>query len=696
MSDTIDILNQSGIVTPFRATRSGKTKAGDGATKTFYLDDELPETRRLVENEIGPLIDNLLVMVADDPQNEEGSHDAALIRLGRFLNYFPACRNRVEYELHRIFGEVPNLFSAQTGMKDNAADKSVATHRKVAERADFGDRGHLMVVTQSAGESEEYVMDTLAALQHAGAPLYRMNDILVVVLPNEEIPQKAVMAPELQEIIRKYVNFQAFDPGQKKFVKKDPRAELAGWIMNGYERWHLFPTIEHIVSTPILVGENLDIVDEVGHNAETKVFVAKHVDLMIPLSQIDPATGVRYEGFYPVTQVGNIIPTKESALFAFNKLQAFYSDFAFADNEYGSVGLPAAKHSESAMIALLMHSTTRQMYDVVPGYIGSGPYEGDGKTTGGNIPVNVATGVQAKTLPPMTGRLDDMDKEFTATYDGWVLDLQAFLRFENYNDQMCNRSRALPGITSPLHTIRQYGKKKNFTTKNIQTHIFDGLRAMPRGEMCRRTIVCFLNSSGERKDYKIKDIERVAIRDRGTLIGCVFTIIRAYHHAADKVTTSADRTKENTFAPDLANFDLWSKHVRHPLLWLGAADPIEFSKVLRSADPASEALMFLLRAWVGDQVLQVNEGTAPTSAQLLVDLAGVAGQGSQAHQHLREALFNFVAGKSSREIDMTWLGRRLGSNRGRVTVDGLMIEKLKTADNQHASLWRVVRQRSPG
>jgi putative DNA primase/helicase len=161
-------------------------------------------------------------------------------------------------------------------------------------------------------------------------------------------------------------------------------------------------------------------------------------------------------------------------------------------------------------------------------------------------------------------------------------------------------------------------------------------------------------------------------RMRGVLIRAALTVVLGYLAAgAPKLRT----------AP-LGGFEDWDRLVRRPLIWLGLADPLEASTVLREQDPDMETTRAMLTAW-----WDVFAGDAVTAAEL-VQRGAALGEGmdtnSPTYPELREALLMVSGG---RQITTRQLGYWLRAHKDRI-YDGKRLVMLK-ADRNGIARWQV-------
>lgn len=124
----------------------------------------------------------------------------------------------------------------------------------------------------------------------------------------------------------------------------------------------------------------------------------------------------------------------------------------------------------------------------------------------------------------------------------------------------------------------------------------------------------------------------------------------------------------------MAGYCDWSDLCRHPLLWLGEADPAVSVFEAMAEDPDREMLDRLLIAW------QSAFGKAPGMVREAVRLS-VFGD---AHTELREVLRDIAEERG--EINRRKLGRWIKRHAGRI-VNGLRF--VRASGNRSAEAWRV-------
>ena len=179
------------------------------------------------------------------------------------------------------------------------------------------------------------------------------------------------------------------------------------------------------------------------------------------------------------------------------------------------------------------------------------------------------------------------------------------------------------------------------------------------GDLCRRSIVARLDPKVARPELRTFDYDPIddAKRNRGELVICVLTILKAYHNAG----------RPNRPSP-LQSFTDWSDTVRGALIWLGAGDPVKTMDRLRSTDPTLVNLRAVLTVWrdqFGADPITTAAVIARAEESVSFTIEGTDERRSRpAHPLLRDALLQ-VAERSG-TINTRALGAWLGKNAGRI------------------------------
>jgi hypothetical protein len=152
-------------------------------------------------------------------------------------------------------------------------------------------------------------------------------------------------------------------------------------------------------------------------------------------------------------------------------------------------------------------------------------------------------------------------------------------------------------------------------------------------------------------------------KNRAKYVGAVLTVVQAWLAAG---SPKADVSNIASFGGD------WADYCRHPLIWLGQADPAEaFFEQLRS-DPDVEMLGRLLKQW--------HKAFGSTAKPMRAVNKALLN-----HLDLNDAIAEFPVMERG-ELNPAKFGWLLKRNANRI-VDGLMFERVNGSER---TAWRVV------
>src|SRR5262249_4042886 len=112
------------------------------------------------------------------------------------------------------------------------------------------------------------------------------------------------------------------------------------------------------------------------------------------------------------------------------------------------------------------------------------------------------------------------------------------------------------------------GTRKVYATVRATTVFLNGNNVRVAGDLVLRTLECRLDAKSEEPETRVFAFDPMATvrKDRGTYLGAIFTIVRAF--LADNASKS---TPEGMHS--VAGFEAWSRLIQQSLMWLGMADP---------------------------------------------------------------------------------------------------------------------------
>jgi hypothetical protein len=146
-------------------------------------------------------------------------------------------------------------------------------------------------------------------------------------------------------------------------------------------------------------------------------------------------------------------------------------------------------------------------------------------------------------------------------------------------------------LTATSWRDRVLGRSQIMTVPLAVTWLATGNNVILRGDTCRRTVHCRLESKDERpeerEDFSHPNLRAHVREHRGELLGAALTILRAYFLAG------CPKSK----LPPWGSFEGWSDLIRQSIVWLDLPDPGETRDELRStADEDRRVLTALLSA----------------------------------------------------------------------------------------------------
>jgi hypothetical protein len=326
-------------------------------------------------------------------------------------------------------------------------------------------------------------------------------------------------------------------------------------------------------------------------------------------------------------------PTREDALKALKLFDPLLAEFPLETPVDRAVALSG-----------IMTTVLRGSIDRAPLHAIRAPTMGTGKTYLVHVISAIATGEKCAALAAgedvaeLRKRLEGLLREGAplASIDNCDREIGGDLL-----EQMCTESKV---------SFRIMGLNRMLTCKCRVMLFATGNNLRLTTGMMRRSLLCRMDAKIERPETRKfrGDPLAEARAHRAEFVAAVLVIARAWHLAKE-------RGERVQYTP-LSGFDLWTKRVREPLIWLGCRDPVESQESIRKEDMTAADIRVLFANWPGDGLLSATD---------LIDAAGIGSLGSQ---ELREVLFRRAgAGKDS--ILSSKLGLWLSSIEGR-PIDG--------------------------
>jgi putative DNA primase/helicase len=349
------------------------------------------------------------------------------------------------------------------------------------------------------------------------------------------------------------IDWVAFDSDAKCDVAYKPPKEFAAMMMQRSDCWTYRP-LKAIARCPFVRMDSGNLVNTYGYDTSTGVYL------------VDPVAMPNIAGISGLT--------KSDAEAALGYLRKFFSETKYADDE---------GRSEAAQIAGVMTVVLRPSFKVVPGWINQAHVGGSGKSAPQEAAGIIATGRKPGAIA--AGRNAD---EFEKRMVGAMLSGESQLLLDNFNQSLEGEFIA-QAVSQEYLKIRALGKSDMITVRNNATVVINGNQLEIVGEQRRRYMCCRIEpnmENPENRKFKIKIFD-CAKRDRGFLLNCIFTIVRAF--------IKADRPY--VCDKPLAGFEEWSDTIRAALMWLGMADPLGNAEAMKDEDTGDMQIRSILSNW---------------------------------------------------------------------------------------------------
>lgn len=508
------------------------------------------------------------------------------------------------------------------------------------------------VIRHDAGELPRVLDEIGAALSEfcaKGGNLFRWGAGLarVYVLPAAvdgpvkrwagAVTLHPVGAPHLTELAGRAAVHEKWDGRAEKYKRCDcPSKAAEAYLARG--SWPELPALNGFVESPTLTIDGR-VLDRPGYDSSTGLFLAFDA---IPGYTTPPRA-----------------PTMRDAVDAVDVLIRAIDTFPFVS--------PA---DQMAAVSGLLLAVVRRSLPSAPMLAVTAPTPGTGKTLLTDTMSLLATGRRASVMSIGHDEIE-ADKRLA----GALLAGDQMLNLDNVErplggDLLCQV------LSQPVLKTRPLGGS---AMVDVPTHTIiaaTGNNLSIQGDLKRRVTMIRMDAKLERPELRAFEGEPhldKMLRLRGELIRAALTIPLAYLAAGAPKTRGAV----------LGGFEDWDRLCRRPLVWLGLADPLEASSLLREQDPDLETTRALLTAW-----MDKFAGDAVTASDVVRE-GDAVGEGmdptAPVNPALREAL-RMVSG--GRQITAQKLGYWLRAHKDRI-VDGLRVALLPP-DRNGISRWQVV------
>ncbi|MEA3106844.1 MAG: putative primase/helicase [Gammaproteobacteria bacterium] len=513
--------------------------------------------------------------------------------------------------------------------------------------ADARSRGRRTIDVE-AGELSDLVAQAQAALIATKSGIFQRGGQLVRIATLErDAAQHGVRRTAgsvvIMPVTRDYLplalaraaDWRRYDKREKGFRRVDPPTNVASAMIASVGEWR-FPTLAGIVTSPTLRADGT-LLDHPGYDPASRLFASFDVT------------------DFPII---NPKPSRDDALTALDLLDDLFNECVFA----GGARSPHA----SVAIAAAVTACVRQALPMAPAFALSAHKAGSGKTTTAKAFAQLAMGRDPPVIAPSADEAELKKAVLAILIAG-----DAVVLIDNVAKPV--DSAALCAVlTSASYSDRVLGVSQKVTVPTNATWLLTGNSIEFVGDLTTRVLLSVLDPEVEHPEERPfrRNLAEYIIEHRGDLVSAALTIPLAYL-AAGSPPVKARRSR----------FTAWDALVRNPLLWLGAADPLDTQDELRASDPVREALIAILTAWqytFADQAATVADA---------IEMATAPGQ--SANLPLRDALAAVAGERNGAEINTRKLGRYLKTNQRHIE-NGIRFESAGIYRSTCRPLYRVV------
>ena len=534
--------------------------------------------------------------------------------------------------------EPPAWWLAAQAEADAAAQRSSPRdHRRAQLR--IVERDERQEIELRAGALESIIPAAQCALSRLGG-MYRRGDFVMrpewqpeVDAQDERVrrPAGAMLLVELDQDwlqieLARAARWVKFDARSERLKPADPTVAVARACLARKGEWAL-PRLRGIVRAPTLRADG-SLLDRDGYDARSGL-----------LADFDPAA------FPPIPTA----PTRADALAALALLRDALREFPFSSAE-----------SAAAAIAILITALVRQSLPAAPAAGITASTAGTGKTElASGMIGQIAIGVAPSCVSPPGD-----EEETRKALLGMLVAGDPIVVIDNASrpiesDALCT------AITEPRLTGRWLGGNASVSASTATAWIITGNALEIVGDLCTRFLMIELDAMLERPDernFERGDFREWVAEHRGELVRAALTIPLAY------LAAGTPRVEARP-----SRFHKWDRMVRHPLLWLGLADPLDTQHNLQKHDPERETLgvlLAVLHARFGEKPF--TSGELVRAAQAEIDAARVGGR--PLGEESLGVIIQAVAAAHGGPISPRRLGRYLTKRLHRI-VEGLRLNE---------------------
>jgi hypothetical protein len=345
-------------------------------------------------------------------------------------------------------------------------------------------------------------------------------------------------------------------------------------------------------------------------------------------------------------------PTPDAARLALALLEELLAEFHFVSDV-----------DKAAALSAMFTAVVRQSLEYAPAFHVRAPVFGSGKSYLCDlIGAFAGPGGNAKVSYPTT------TEEATKVIHSLLLTNPAVIEFDDMDTDWIPHGIIKRMLTAERLTDRILGFSKTATVSTRTLFLGSGNNVGPIRDLLRRVLTIHIDSrtaTPATMTYRGNPLEKVR-KERGKYVSAVLTIIQAWRQIG---------SPRGNIESIVTYSGAWSEYCRHPLIWLGHADPATALINQVRHDPDGEALLNLLTEW------HKAFGSTPTTVRSALESFQ-----RMHHTGLQDAMREFPI-EDRNGIIPSKLGWLLRKNANRI-VKGYEFQRAE-ADGRTA--WRVVR-----
>lgn len=438
-------------------------------------------------------------------------------------------------------------------------------------------------------------------------------------------------APALTRELSVAATWEKYDGRAKDWVRSDPPTRHVAILYDAQNYRHL-PPLAGVVRQPYFRESDSELITHAGYDKTSQRF-----------------------GVFDARQFVLPNPTPDAARAALTMLEELLVEFHFV-----------TPNDKAAALSAIFTAVVRPTLAHAPAFHVKAPVFGSGKTYLCEL-IGAFAGPagNAKVSYPTTS------EEATKSMLSLLLTSPAVIEFDDMDTDWIPHGVIKRMLTAEQITDRILGVSKTATVSTRTLVLGSGNNVGPVRDLLRRVLTIHIDprcATPATMKYTGNPVENVR-KHRGYYVAAVLTIILAWRKAGSP----------RSCVENIVTFGgAWSDYCRHPLMWLGHADPATALLDQVKHDPDGDALAGLMTVW------HSAFGAAPTTVRKAVDQAQLS------YPDLLDAMCEFGVEEKG-AINRSKLGWLLKKNANRI-VGGFEFQK-SAADGRAA--WRVIEVNSP-